>query len=307
MLGTKGNVMQSVTFALDESGAKGYSDNREKVRGELGVVAGVLVPGEHLTRVTSDIELIIEKFKTKGKLHITDLPSSHQEALRNEIFTYLSSVNARWVYEAMYVEGLYSYAQLVSSIRDKAKENRHSSVKVSGNEKKDLLHSELLLGAFGKAVAFCCDYVGEEAHLNVITDQLDSPIIKAFRKDADRLLNVGNKKEYEVTGFDIDTQNVVRGSISTEVIEGHDVLGDFSGISYKIEVSDSPLTLVADIIANSIHHHLSSLQANNPGCQLNTLDAISGHPLSELVYGVTGQEIDTLQIADTIFRYPSDE
>lgn len=72
-LGIKGNKMPSVTFALDESGAKGYSDNREKVKGELGVVAGVLVPAEHVSRVVSEIGEITERFKTNGKLHITDL------------------------------------------------------------------------------------------------------------------------------------------------------------------------------------------------------------------------------------------
>jgi len=261
--------MRLVTFALDESGAKGYSDNREKVEGELGVVAGVLIPTECMQRVASDIGQITEKFKTDGKLHITDLSRSEQEAIRNIIFAYLISVNARWTYEAMYVEGLYSQANLVSSLRAKAKENRRSNVKVSGNEKKDLLHSELLLGAFGKAVAFCCDYVGDEIRLSVITDQLDAPIVKAFREDADRLLNVGEKREHKVTGFDTSTGKVESGSISTEIAEGHDILGDFSGITYEIEVSDSPLTVVADIIANSVHYHLSCLQQQSSGCQLN--------------------------------------
>ncbi len=298
--------MASVTFVLDESGAKGYSDNREKVEGELGVVAGILVPTERIPQVTSDIEKIINKFKTDGKFHITDMSSSAQEALRAEIFEYLTSVNACWVYEAMYVEGLYSNAQLVSTLRDKAKENRRSTVKVSGNEKKDLLHSELLLGAFGKAVAFCSDYIGNEVHLNVITDRIDPPIVKAFRENAKHLLNVGERREHRVTGFDTTRQQVVSGSISTEVIEGQDVLGGFSGISYEIAVSDSPLTVVADIIANSVHHHLFSLQKQSPGCQLNTLEAISGHQLAALVYGVTGQESDVQQVADTIFQYPSD-
>ena len=298
--------MPSVTFALDESGAKGYSDNREKVKGELGVVAGVLVPTEHVSRMVSEIGKITERFKTNGKLHITDLAPLDQESLRNQIFTYLASVNARWVYEAMYVEGLYSNAQFVSSLRDNTKKNQRSGVKVSSNEKNDLLHTQLLLGAFGKGVAFCLDNVGSTVHLNVITDQLDASIVKEFRKDANRLLNVGKKNERKVTGFDTTTQKVVTGSITTEITEGLDALGDFSGVTYEIAISDSPLTLVADIIANSVYHHLSSLQEKTPGCQLNTLDSIKGHQLDAFVYGVTGQESDAPQVADTIFRHPED-
>ena len=299
--------MPSVTFALDESGAKGYSDNREKVKGELGVVAGVLVPTEHVSRVVSDIGEITERFRTNGKLHITDLQPSDQEFLRNQIFSYLALVNARWVYEAMYVEGLYSSAQLVSSLRENAKKNIRSGVKVPSNEKKYLLHSQLLLGAFGKAVAFCLDNVGNTVHLNVITDQLDNSIVKKFKIDANRILNIGKKSERKVTGFDTATQKVVTGSITTEITEGVDALGDFSGVTYEVAVSDSPLTLVADIIANSVHHHLSSLQDKEPGCRLNTLESIRGHQLDEFVYGVTGLESDTPQVADTIFRHPGDD
>ncbi|MCK7575901.1 MAG: hypothetical protein MZV65_08385 [Chromatiales bacterium] len=303
-LGIKGSDMPSVTFVLDESGAKGYSDNREKCKGELGVVAGVLIPTEYLRQVTAEIEQIIANYKADGKFHITDLSTSRQGSLRSEIFAYLASVNACWVYEAMYVEGLYSHAQFVSSLRDKAKESRRSSVKLSGNEKKELLHSQLLLGAFGKAVAFCLDCVGNEVRLNVLTDQLDAPIVKEFKEDAKRLFNVGEKREHKVTGFDVVAQKVATGSISSEITEGINYLGDLSGVAFEISISDSPLTIIADILANSVNHHLSSLQTHSPGSQLNSLEAIAGHPLASLVYGVTGQESEVPQVADTIFRYP---
>lgn len=132
------------------------------MRGELGVVAGVLIPTQCLSKAKFEIKEILGKFKFDGKMHIACLSRSEKELLRHEIFSYLLSVNARWVYEAMYVEGLCSNSGMISSLRDKAKDQRRSGIKVSGNPKKDLLHSELLLGAFGKAVAFCVDYVGNE-------------------------------------------------------------------------------------------------------------------------------------------------
>ncbi|MGA8864002.1 MAG: hypothetical protein WB444_09345 [Gallionella sp.] len=36
--------MKEIVFVLDESGAKGYSDNVESTPGELGVMAGYLIP-----------------------------------------------------------------------------------------------------------------------------------------------------------------------------------------------------------------------------------------------------------------------
>ena len=296
--------MATVIFAVDESGAKGYSDNHEQVPGEFGVVAGVLVPEERRLSVETETSKLLAKYETNGKLHITDLSASDQEALRSDVFRYLLAVNARWTYEAMYVEGLRAHAELVASITNKAKLSRRSKVKISANERKDLLHTLLLGGAFGKAVAFCCDYVGYKTHLDVITDQLDPSILKAMKADADRLLNAEEKQTRRVTGYDPEKKEVVEGFITSEICEGLDAIGDFSEITYEVAVSDSPLTVVADVIANSVHHHLLNRQNENLGSRLNTIEAISGHMIAPLVYGVTGQESNIPQAADTIFSYP---
>ena len=74
--------MKEVIFVLDESGAKGYSDNTERYLGELGVVAGYLLPSECLIRVVTELEAIRSNFFTDGKIHITDLSPEQQEAER---------------------------------------------------------------------------------------------------------------------------------------------------------------------------------------------------------------------------------
>lgn len=297
--------MPSITFVIDESGAKGYSDNREQHEGELGVIAGILIPEEHVSPVESNLNSIASKYLSEGKLHITDLESKDQESLRGEIFDYLLSTGVRWTYEAMYVEGLHDHAQLVATMVNQAKENRRSKVKISGNEKHDLLHAEMFMGAFGKGVAFCMDNVGHQFHLNVITDNVDKPILKEFNESAECLLNVGEKRVRKITGFDPESKTVVTGSISSKITQGHDALGDFSGVSFEISVSESALTLAADVLANSVHHHLASLQKFNPGCALNTKEAIEGHRLVQIVCGVSGGELEAPQVADTIFRHPS--
>jgi len=297
--------MMSITFVIDESGAKGYSDNREQHEGELGVVAGILIPEEHLPTVETSLETIAAKYLSEGKLHITDLESKDQESIREEIFDYLLSVGARWTYQAMYVEGLYDHAHLVKDMVRQAKDSRRSEIKISDNEKHDLLHTEMFVGAFGKGVAFCMDYVGPQFHLNVLTDKVDTPILKEFHDSAERLLNVGEKSVRKVTGFDPESKTVVTGSVSFEITQGNDSLGDFSGVSFDINVSDSALTLAADVVANSVHYHLTSLQKSNPGCALNTQEAIEGHRLAQIVYGVSMGELEVPQVADTIFRHPN--
>ncbi|MEN9540611.1 MAG: hypothetical protein RLZZ459_702 [Cyanobacteriota bacterium] len=296
--------MQSVTLVVDESGAKGFSDNREAVIGELGVIAGLLIPSKCVSRVETDISSIVSGLSSTGKLHITDLDLSAQQKLREELFSYLLGVSACCVYEAIYVEGLYSHQQLVSDIQAAAKAQRRSKIKLSGNDRLASLHQELFGGAFGKGVAFCIDHIGKEVSIDVITDRVDKSVLKSFSEAAQHLLNVGSRKETRVSGFDPVSKTVLRGSVTTEITTDLDQLGDFSGIRYNISQSESVLTLAADVVANSVHHHLKSLQASKPGCALNTADAIAGHPLANIVYGVTTEASAMSQVADAIFRHP---
>jgi hypothetical protein len=214
-------------------------------------------------------------------------------------------LKAYWVYEATYVEGLYANAQFVNNMADEAKASRRSSIRVSSKEKMDMLHSELFVGAFGKGVAFCYDNLGKNFKLNVITDNVDKSILNLFNERAQQLLSIGEERVHEVKGFDTDTSSIVKGSITFDYTQMTDILGDFSQVQYDISVSDSSLTVAADVLVNSVWYHLKTLQKTSPGCPLNTIEAISGHPLSSLVVGVTDSNSLSVQIADSIYRHPN--
>lgn len=298
--------MCNVTFVIDESGAKGYADKRENVVGELGVVAGYFIPNTCLPKAQSDLSDIAKKYRWNNKCHIADLDPNHQDLLRSDIFAYLLSVQARWTYEAMYVDGFHSGERLASEIIRAAKERRSSNVRVSRNKREEaLLHVELFKGAFGKAMAFCVDNFGQPVCINVMTDKVGKSTLNKFHKGADRLLSIGNPKITKVSGFDPDTGAFVKGTITSEITDGAELLGDFSGVQYGIEESPSVLTLAADVLANSVHHYLRLLQKLTPGCPLNTARSISGHPLSSIAYDTSVDGVEASQVADTIFRHPN--
>jgi hypothetical protein len=138
-----------------------------------------------------------------------------------------------------------------------------------------------------------------------MTDKVGKSTLKKFHKGADQLLNIGNRKITKVSGFDPDTGAVVKGTITSEIIEGAELLGDFSGVQYGIEESRSVLTLAADVLANSVHHFLRLRQESTPGCPLNTAGSISGHPLCSILYGTSVDGVEASQVADTIFRHPN--
>lgn len=296
--------MEEVVFVLDESGAKGYSNNVESTPGELGVMAGYLIPSNHLDLVKNELNAIRANFFSDGKVHITDLLPQQQEELRKNIFDYFIQRKIYWVYEAVYVQGYFESADFLNQLTKNAHESRRSNIQVSWKEKRDLLYADLFQGVFGKAVAFCLDRAGNQIKLNVITDRTDASIIKLFQREADDFLSVGKEITHKTTGFDKDAGQVVRGSISTTIISNIDAIGDFSGISYSVACEDSSLTLAADVLVNSINYHLKSLQAKSTGVALNVEASISGHPLSNLVYGAWNNA-EQNYFADAIFMHPT--
>lgn len=290
-----------VRMIIDESGAKGYSDKRESEPGELGVMVGYLVPESYAAEVKVELDRIRNAYISHGKIHITDLTPKEQQALRDKIIRYFKAKQIPWVYESTYVEGFYKNAESVAAICTRAKAERRSPIKLSSHEKKDLLHSELFLGTFGKSVAFCLDFIGAFCKIDIVTDRIDDKIKRVFREEADRLLTVGERKIEKVKGYDPETKTVVQGAIIMEVTGGKDMLGDFSGISYAIRSEDSALTLAADVLANSVYYHLKQSQAYSLGRPLNTRAAIQGHPLESLVYGVFD---DQVYVPDAVYLHP---
>jgi hypothetical protein len=267
------------------------------------VIAGYLIPGNYLEKIKSDLDAVRLQYFGNGKIHITDLRPEQQESLRNEIFRYFKQSRIYWVYEATYVQGFFEHANHIEEISQKAKETKRSKVKISGNKNPDMLHVELFQGAFGKALAFCMDRGLSSFELEIITDKTDKEILEKFKRAADELLNVGQEKCHVVTGFDPDTKQVVKGSITTKITCDHEELGDFSGINYSIRCEDSSLTLAADVLSNSVNYHLKTHQKNNTGIILNKSLAISGHPLDSLVYG-TWDDPESNYSPDAAFMHP---
>lgn len=297
--------MNKIFLVADESGAKGYSTTQEREPGELGIMAGYMLPEDALEAVKQDFESIRTKFFTPGKMHITDLTAPQQQEMRQEFFDYFLSRRIFWVYEATYVQGFADNARRLNEVTKEAHDARRSDVAMSWRETHDMLHGAIFQGAFSKAVAFGMDVVGVPIQLEVITDRTDAPILKLFGEKAAEYLSVGENLVHEATGFDRTTRAIVRGEVSTTVLDPNNVLGDFSQVGFTIACDDSALTLAADVLANSAYYYLNQLQEKSPGAALNSSESMSEHPLSSLLYG--GAEDDAVDISDALYRHPKDE
>ncbi|MDA3907228.1 MAG: hypothetical protein PF484_14240 [Bacteroidales bacterium] len=160
--------MPKVYFICDESGAKGYADKKEKYIGETGVMAGYIIHSDEIDEFRSELDTIIQRYITEGKLHITDLVPENQESLRNDIFTYLIKKQVPCLYEAIHSEGFHQYDERVKELMEKVEFEKKSNIKIPSSHNKDLLHKNLFQSSFGKAIAFCIDNIDEKIDLTVL-------------------------------------------------------------------------------------------------------------------------------------------
>lgn len=224
--------MQKMLFILDESGAKGYSDRSEREPGELGVIAGYLIPQNDLEQVKYALDLLRLPYIKNGKVHVTDLKIEQQETIRNDLFKYFRSSGISWLYEATYVQGFFENARDLDLILQKSIAQKRSNIKISRNKKLDMLHVELFQGAFGKAIAFCIDKGISNFELEIITDRTDEEILEKFKCAAEKLLNVGKDKIQLVTGYNPDTDEIVKGGTLTKILCENSLIDDMSGIVF---------------------------------------------------------------------------
>lgn len=297
--------MRTVYFICDESGAKGYADKSEQYFGEVGIVAGYFIPETHIDMVKQDLANITSQFVSSGKLHITDLPDNDKQALREQIFKYFIDRNVICTYEAVFSEGFHkNHTENVNRL-EKARINNTSSVRLNEHEKVEMLHAELLVGAFAKVVSFGIDNVGNDITFKIITDNIDKPIIKMFQKMANKFLNIEDETKTVVTGWDKANGVKTQRTITTKISNSSEFLLDLSKITYEISCELSPLTVAADVLANSINYYFRS-KPNALHALPNKPDAIRDHPLHSLFYGLWEEE-NFNWAADAIFMHPEYE
>ena len=260
-----------IYLVCDESGAKGYSDKTEKYKGETGVFAGIFISEDKIESIRKKLNKIATSYFTDEKWHITDLSDSKKESLRADIYKVIEDENLVCVYEAIHVEGFYAEHRRIDEIKNDSKTNVKSDIKISGNPKHDSLHVELFQGLFCKAIAYCIDTFGKNYELIFLSDNIDNPVLKSFKESAEEVTNF-SLTEKIVTGFDTKKQEIVRWTmkISSEIPKSYG-FSDFETAIYEIEIEpkNSGLTLVADILANSINYIFNSREENYIGNPLN--------------------------------------
>ncbi len=292
--------MKKTYLICDESGAKGFSDNNEKFEGEFGIFAGYLLTDENFEQMKLEFQNIYEKYKTdNGKLHITDLEKTNQESLRNEVFEILVNNDITIVYEAISVRGYKINSEMLSKIKEDNIEKLNNDFSFSKNIELSRLHSDLFEGIFGKLIAHSMDTFGEdeEIQLEVITDNIDKQLKQEFELKAKELI-APFPSSLKVKAFDKKNKKPVSKEIKFSSPQLED--DSISKIKFEIKVQDDALTLIADILANSLCYFIKQELNNNVNINLNSKEAIIKYPLLKQIYGLS-TETNVNIVSDIIY------
>jgi len=271
---------------IDESGAKGYSNNKEKSECELGVMAGYLIEESAIDEIRKNSKGYFQNTDSSTKMHITNLPNDKQEENRNRLYNLCISNHLSWIYNAIYVKG-FSNA------------NKESS-------SKKLLHEELFKGIFIKAVSLVYEtYKDKSIHIEVITDTVDKTILQKFNLSLDGVIKMITNKEIVkiMKKPNAKTKKSELYKIITNVEFDSSVI-TFESLTYNVTCENSSLTVIADILANTAYYFLQKEAIANKNIALNSIHAIKNHPLSGLVYGCSDKDKN---IFDIMYRRDYDK
>jgi hypothetical protein len=162
----------------------------------------------------------------------------------------------------------------------------------------------LFQGIYGKLIAFCMERGRTHLHIEVRTDNVDSPIVTEFEKTAQKLTDYGVTIK-TVTGFHPVSRQVVRGTVTVgETPAAARLPVTIENLELRVVGDSDGLVVAADVLANSLHHLFATRPDGEKFRALNTPEAFARHPLRDCLDSFW--RWDGYNFTDTYYRHPQD-
>ena len=284
---------------IDESGARGYSRNLGPVRDhEIGLMCALLFPAECIEKYSNAFRIGYERFleamPNDAKPHITDAFTPGNEywatiacSVRLEFYRLIHYLQIPVVYDARRLAVERDSHERQEALASQAKALRRSPIRIPNHPSQSKVEDEIFRGLALKLDAFCADAGFQKIDLRL--DEIDSTEAQRYRKLIDEISNTGNSS-YVVKGWDPETKSQIEGKISFRIKASIPLGTRFLG-KLRVVGKKHPLIFAADIVANSLYDHLSSL---SPDVDLNHPSSIEEWDLKNRVYGVRDNAIEDI-------------
>lgn len=295
--------MIEIEFHCDEAGRLGYIDQPENYRGEFTLVAGIIVEKHNKIAISNFCSHLSHRFKqssTSDKFHVTDL-EGNQELIRKEVFNFLKLNEIPIVYGANYFQplhlGFVKQKQINEDSVEKMKKQGVGLSKNLGMFKKNA-QAEAFFNFYTKAMGTSLQIFNQPILGLVKTDRIDSKVHGYYVESIERFHSLNSRRPLKGRKYDYQTKEVDNFGVSVNVQiddPNYRILFESRG---EVEAIDSSISILSDVVANSLNHHLLGyVERSNCGA-LNGYDAIDGYYLADQVI-VAGQKS-----MDLIYPYP---
>jgi hypothetical protein len=276
-------MIPTTYFICDESGDISTNLQKERTKGELAVVAGFFVSSLNRRKLNVDLEQCMPK-DTHGKVHMREIEGAEaKETLRNEVFKVLKAHQVKWTYQAIYVQGFYEASLALQEAQKalKSSEEERTGLKIHLRFEKESILDELYPNFFAEALDIL-NLDGKDENVIMLTDRIerDEELLEGNREFLDPLRprttisSVWNPVEKASRKF----------STTLTVSDPSGYLASYEKINSRlvIDKNNTPLTIASDVLANSTVYYLKGDENPILRRRLNSKEAISNHPLSDL-------------------------
>ena len=286
--------MAQFYLACDESGRLGYVDKSVHESGEITVVAGLISDIHSFPAFAKKVSEIVSKYKSKtkvSKFHITDFAPDVAASVRRDIFVLLEEFGYPLVYGAQYYSAFariyQSQRSLADSVTSKQKE-LGISVSYPLQHIKKLSQAECFYSLYTKASCFLAGHCNRPFYIDVVSDEMDNKTLESYGKQIIRLHRPEQRKPLYGKRFIQSTKSLEKFSVSSNLdldldLPISEILAASTGSISKEQVVHS---IVADVIANSVHYYLAQYAERTGYHHLNIQAAISEHPLAKQFIGL---------------------
>ncbi|EHV5553174.1 hypothetical protein K0W38_004468, partial [Vibrio vulnificus] len=296
-------LMIEVEFHCDEAGRLGYVDQPENYRGEFTLVAGIIVEKHNKELLSHFCDYISNRFSSgqlDSKFHVTDL-AGNREPLRNEVFNFLKSNDIPIVYGANYFQALHlDYIKQKRITLGAVEDMKSQGIGLSKNLSmfKKNAQAEAFFNFYVKAMGTSLHVFNQPILGLVKTDKIDCKVRDYYVESIARYHSFNSRRPLKGRRYDYQTKEVDSFGVSVNVqIDDpkYRILLESSG---EVEVIGSNVSILSDVVANSLNHHLLGYVERSKCGGLNGHDAIEGYHLADQVI-VAGQKS-----MDSRYPYP---
>jgi len=268
---------------VDESGFVGFAETERRLEPDsraFGLIAGLLLPDESLIQLELEVAVLFSGIEADEgvKLHASEVFAEGANCeIRDGLFEYLADRDdSLIVYEAVYAKGVLEDREALNAIVNQAC-GRAGDSPTPGNASKTRLLIVLLRGLIFQLDTICqCSGVSQ---VMLLSDTLDKGVLKEAKRQLCELRSDTTKRT--IRHWSKKT-GLVEGTFGVRVSGFDNRTSRVSEID--TDTAHPNLVLAADIVANSLYHHLGLRISKSSGYPaLHDQAALKEFPLKRRV------------------------